>query len=308
MNLRDSLLAGAVAVIWGFNFVVIDWGMHDVPPLLFVSIRFVVVLLPAIFLVRRPDAPWRTVLGVGVFMSLGQFGFLYVSMHAGMSPGLAALVLQAQVIFTIVIAAGWLGEVPTVMQIGGVILGSAGLVVVAVGRGGSVPLTALVLCVLGALSWGIGNVISRASGVKGGLSLTVWSALVVPAPLLALSLVLDGPEVVGQALVGMGWEALASTLYTACLSSLVGYAIFNSLLSRYPSSAVVPWVLLAPVVAMASAWWLLDQHPNPAETAGGLLLLVGALIALSSKASQVVEYPAGSEEPPTERPRILDRS
>lgn len=280
MNLRDSLLAAAVAIIWGFNFVVIDWGMHGVPPLLFAAIRFTVVLLPAIFLVKRPQAPWRIVLGVGAFMSLGQFGLLYVSMDAGMSPGLAALVLQAQVIFTIVIAAGWLREIPTALQVAGVAIGSGGLVVVGLGRGGHVSAVAMMLCLLGALSWGIGNVISRASGIRGGLSLTIWSALVVPVPLFALSMLINGPHAVGDALAGFGWHAVLSTLYTAVLSSILGYAIFNSLLSRHASSAVVPWVLLAPVVAMASAWWLLDQKPNAAETIGGLLLLVGALIAI----------------------------
>lgn len=311
MNLSDSLLAAAVAVIWGFNFVVIDWGMEGVPPLLFAAIRFTVVLFPAIFLVKRPDAQWRTVLGVGAFMSLGQFGFLYVSMDAGMSPGLAALVLQAQVIFTIVIAAGWLREIPTRLQIAGVTLGSVGLVVVGLGRGGHVPVLALLLCLLGALSWGIGNVISRASGIKGGLSLTIWSALVVPVPLFALSLLINGPSTVGHALAGFGWEAVLSTLYTAGLSSIVGYAVFNSLLSRHRSSAVVPWVLLAPVVAMASAWLLLDQRPNLAETLGGLLLLVGALIALTPRRTAAVE-PDEEDQPSLSlvpaRARILDGS
>ena len=75
------LLAALVATIWGFNFVVIDWGMADVPPLLFVAIRFIAGAVPAMLLVPRPDAPWRTILAVGVFMSLGQFGFLYVAMR-----------------------------------------------------------------------------------------------------------------------------------------------------------------------------------------------------------------------------------
>ena len=152
--------------------------------------------------------------------------------------------------------------------------------VVAVGRGGHVTLTALGLCLLGALSWGIGNVVSRAAAVPGGLGLTVWSAVVVPVPLLALSLVVDGPAAVADGLAAFGWEAAASTLYTAGLASLVGYGIFNTLLSRNPSAAVVPWVLLAPVVAMSSAWLLLDQVPNLAETAGGALLVVGVLVAL----------------------------
>ena len=56
------------------------------PPLLFVAIRFGCVVFPAIFLVARPDAPWRVIAAVGIFMSLGQFGFLYVSMDAGCRP------------------------------------------------------------------------------------------------------------------------------------------------------------------------------------------------------------------------------
>lgn len=280
VNLRDSLLAALVATIWGFNFVVIDWGMEGVPPLLFAAIRFAVVVFPMVLLVGRPDVPWRVLAGIGVFMSLGQFGFLYVSMHAGMPPGLAALVLQAQVIFTILIAAGWLRELPTPGQVGGVLLGSLGLAVVAVGRGGHVTVLALVLCLLGALSWGIGNVLARAARVPGGLGLTVWSAVFVPVPLAALSLLLDGPAEVGAALAGFSWQAAASTAYTAVLASLVGYAVFNTLLARYPSSAVVPWVLLAPAVAMLSAWLLLDQRPNAAETLGGVLLLAGVLVAL----------------------------
>ena len=68
-------------------------------------------------------------------------------------------------------------------------------------------------------------------------------------------------------------------MYTAGLASLVGYGLFNTLLARNPASFVVPWVLLAPVVAMVSAWLLLDQRPNAAELAGGLMLLAGALVA-----------------------------
>ena len=293
MNRRDSLLAALVAAIWGFNFVVIDWGMEGVPPLLFVSIRFAVVVFPAVLFIRRPDAPWRVVAAVGVFMSLGQFGFLYVSMDAGMPPGLAALVLQAQVIFTVLIAAGALREIPTPAQVAGVVLGSVGLAVVAIGRGGQVTVAALALCLLGALSWGIGNVVSRASGVKGGLSLTVWSAVVVPVPLLALSLVVDGPAVVVDAVASFSWQAGLSTLYTAGLASLVGYGVFNTLLGRNPSSSVVPWVLLAPVVAMASAWLLLGQQPSSAELLGGLLLIVGVLVSMRPSGGRTLRPDVG---------------
>ena len=285
MSRRDSLLAALVACIWGFNFVVIDWGMAArdghaaVPPLLFAAIRFVLVAFPACFLVPRPAAPWRTILGVGTFMSLGQFGFLYVSMHAGMPPGLAALVLQSQVVFTIVIAAGALRERVTPVQALGVGLGAAGLVVVALGRGGHVGLGALLLCLAAGLSWGIGNVIARAARVPGGLGLVVWSALVVPLPLALLSLLLDGPAAVGDGLIHLGWRGGLSTLYTVVMSTLVAYGIFNGLLARHPSHRVVAWILLVPVVAMASAWPLLGEVPNRAELGGGALLILGVLVA-----------------------------
>jgi O-acetylserine/cysteine efflux transporter len=284
MDRRDALLAALVAVIWGFNFVVIDWGLashdgHAVPPLLFAAIRFVLVAFPACLLVPRPRAPWRVVAAVGIFMSLGQFGFLYVSMHAGMPPGLAALVLQSQVVFTIVIAGVALRERTSAVQAAGVTLGAVGLLVVAIGRGGHVSAGALVLCLLAGLSWGIGNVIARAARVPGGLGLTVWSALVVPVPLLALSLLLDGPTAVGSGLGHLGWHALVSTCYTVVMSTLVAYGIFNGLLARYASHHVVPWVLLVPVVAMLSAWALLAEVPNTAEIAGGVLLIVGVLVA-----------------------------
>ncbi len=279
MNRRDMSLAAFVAALWGFNFVVIDWGMGAVPPLLFAAIRFTVVAVPACFLVPRPALPWRAVAAVGGFMSLGQFALLYLSLHLGLPPGLAALVLQAQVVFTIVIAAVALRERPSRAQVAGTGLGVAGLGVVAAGTGGRVPLAALALCLLAGLSWGIGNVVSRAARAPGGLSLVVWSALVVPLPLTALSLLVDGPAALARGLAAFGWHAGLSTAYTAGLCSLVGYAVFNRLLARYPSGHVVPWVLLAPVVAMGSAWALLGEAPGVAELAGAALLVAGVLTA-----------------------------
>jgi drug/metabolite transporter (DMT)-like permease len=278
---RDCLLAALVAGVWGFNFVVIEWGMGDVPPLLFVAVRFVAVLVPAILLVPRPAAPWRTVLAVGAFMSLGQFGLLYSAMAAGMPAGLAGLVLQAQVVLTILIAATVLRERPTRGQLIGVGLGAVGLLVVGFGRSGHVPLLALALCLLAALSWAVGNVVSRASGVTGGLPLTVWSAVVVPVPLAVLSLAVDGPGSFAAAADAFGWHALVSTVYTAGLASLVGYGIFNGLLSRNPSASVVPWIMLVPPVAIGSAWMLLDERPTAAELVGGAMLVAGVLVALT---------------------------
>ena len=281
---RDMLLAALVASLWGLNFVVIDWGMSGIPPLLFAAIRFAVVAL-AVVVVPRPQTGWRVIVGVGLFMSLGQFALLYTSLALGLSPGLAALLMQAQAVFTIVLAAVALRERPSAMQVAGVSLGVIGLAVVAVFRGGDAPVIAVCLALAAALSWAVGNVISRRAGVvtgvgRGGtLSLTVWSSLVVPVPALALSFVIDGPAAIGAGLAAIGPQAVVSTLYTAGLCTLFAYAVFNGLLGRNPSAAVVPWILLAPVVAMASAALLLGEAPSVGEVVGGAVLVAGVLVS-----------------------------
>ncbi|MCO7237694.1 EamA family transporter [Aeromicrobium sp. CnD17-E] len=282
MTRRDSLLAVLVAVLWGCNFVAIHLGLRDVPPFLFLAIRFVLVAFPLVLLVPRPRASWQAVVAVGVFMSLGQFGLLYLALAIGMPAGLASLVLQAQVVLTMVIASLALGERATRRQVGGALVGTIGLATVAVGFGAGASIVPLLVTVGAALSWAVGNVVARAAKVESGLSLVVWSALVVPLPCLAVSLVVDGPAVIGEALAGFGWTALLSTLYTVVAASLVGYTIFNGLVARHPASSVVPYILLVPPVGMLSAWLVLDEVPNLLEAVGAVVMLVGVAVAVTS--------------------------
>ena len=279
MTRRDSLLALLVVTIWGVNFVVIDWGMKGVPPLVFAAVRFTLVALPAVFFLPRPRVPFWQVAAVGMGTWAGQYCFLYASIGAGMPPGLASLVLQAQVVLTIVFAALALREPPTRLQVVGVALGAVGLVVVALGRGGHVPAGALLLCLGGALTWAIGNVVSRAAKVPGGLALAAWAALVAALPAYVVAVLVDGPHVYDVAWQAFGWRAAASTAFTVVLSSLTGFGIYNGLLSRYPSSTVVPWVLLVPPVGIAAAWVFLGERPNLPELVGGAVLIAGVLVA-----------------------------
>ena len=280
MPARDALLAVLVALIWGLNFVVIDEGLDGMPPLVLVTLRFVVVVLPAVFLIPKPPVPWRVLLASAAFLSFGQFGLLYSSLAAGMPAGLASLVVQAQVIFTVLIAAGRLRERPTAGQAAGIVLGSAGLAVVATGRSAETPLVGLLLCVAAALSWATGNVVTRRAGVASGLSMVVWSAVFVPVPMFALALAVDGPAEVGRSLAHLTLPNVFATFYTAYLASLVGYGIWNSLLARHRAAVVVPFTLLIPPVGMASAWLIQHERPGSAEIAGGAVLLAGVAVTV----------------------------
>ncbi|WP_311214176.1 MULTISPECIES: EamA family transporter [unclassified Arthrobacter] len=284
VNLRHSALAVLVAVLWGINFVAIDLGLHangrEVPPLLFVAMRFLLVVFPFILFIRKPDVGWKAIVGVGLFMSAGQFGLLYLGMALGMPAGLASLVLQAQVLFTILLASKVLGEKPSRRQMAGVVLGIAGLGVVALGRSAVAPVLPLMIVLAAALSWAVGNVAARHSKAASGLGLVVWSGAVVPVPLAGLSLVVDGPGTVWATLTDLQSATILSAIYTAVFASLIGYGIWNRLLSLYPSSDVVPFTLLVPVVGMTAAWLVLNEIPTLTEIVGGLILLLGVATAV----------------------------
>lgn len=279
MSPRHALLAVLVMLVWGGNFVVIDAGLADVPPLAFLALRFALVALPWVFVVPPPRVGWRPVVAVGAFMSLGQFSFLYVALELGMPAGLASLVLQAQVIITIVLAAAVLRERPTRAQAVGATVGTVGLVVVMVAHGASSPLLPAVVMLGASTCWAIGNVVARAAGVASGLSMVVWSALVVPVPAFLLSVLVDGWSPTVDGLTQLSGTAWLSTAYTAFGASLLGYTIWNSLLARYPASAVVPFVLLVPVVGIVAAWLVQGEVPSPLELAGGAVMMVGVALA-----------------------------
>lgn len=280
MTLKHSLLALLVVVIWGGNFVVIDAGQEDVPPLLFLALRFIVVCLPAIFFLKPPQIGWRQILLIGGFLSLGQFTLLYLALALGMPPGLASLLLQTQVMFSLAVAALVLRERPSRRQLIGAFIGMLGLAIIVISHSQSAPWLPLLVTLASALAWSVGNVLARRAQATSGLSLVVWSGVVVPLPAFALSLVVDSPPVVWQALTNLSWVAIGSTVYTAVFASLIGYGIWNSLLTRYPTSAVVPFTLLVPVVGILAAWLVQNEQPSVAELMGGAIMLAGLAAAV----------------------------
>jgi O-acetylserine/cysteine efflux transporter len=283
MTPRHTLLALLVVVIWGLNFVAIDIGLTDVPPLVFLAMRFVLVAIPAVFFIRPPAIGWRNILLIGAFLSLGQFTLLYLALALGMPPGLASLLLQTQIVFSVVVSSLLLREHPTRRQVIGIVIGMIGLAVVVIGHSQSAPWLPLVITLFAALSWAIGNVLSRRARAASGLSLVVWSGLVVPIPSLGLALAVDGPPAVGFALSHLSSAAVLSTVYTAVAASLIAYTIWNSLLARYPTSAVVPFTLLVPVIGILAAWAVYREQPTASELIGGAIMLGGLAAAVANR-------------------------
>ena len=276
------MLAAGVALVWGINFVVIDVGLGSFPPLLFAALRFTLVAFPAVLVISRPAVPLRWVIGVGLFMSAGQFGLLFVAIHQGVPPGLASVVLPTQTVFTIALAVAFLGERPGRAQLAGASVAVGGVVVIALGRAGGVPLGALLLCVGAAASWGVGNICNRRAQAPDAVALLVWSSLVPPLPLLVLSLAFEGSHKIGSALAHVSAGGMLALLYVVIVSTGFGFGAWTWLLRRHPASRVAPFTLLVPPVGIAAAWIALGQPPSAGELAGAAIILVGLAVASSA--------------------------
>ncbi|MGQ0709936.1 MAG: EamA family transporter [Rhodoferax sp.] len=276
LPLRHFLLGLAVVAVWGTNFVVIKLALGQMPPLLFATLRFAAATVPAIVLLPRPAVSWGNLAAYGLLIGVGQFGIMFVAINGHISPGLASLVVQTQVFFTIALAMLLSGERARPVQGVALALAAGGLGVIVLHTDGSATPLGLGLMLLAALCWAGGNMVSRAAGRVNMLAYVVWSSAFAVPPLAALTLALEGWGPVQTALQQADALAWSAVLWQAVGNSLFGYAAWGWLLARYPAATVTPLALLVPVFGMGgSALWLGEGLPAWKLLAAAMV--VGAL-------------------------------
>ncbi|MBZ6394761.1 MULTISPECIES: EamA family transporter [Pantoea] len=286
MSVKDMLLALCVVVVWGVNFVVIKLGLQGMPPFLLAGLRFSLVAFPAIFFVRRPPIPLRWLVVYGMTISFGQFAFLFLAIKLGMPAGLASLVLQAQAFFTLLLGALLLSEKLRWNHIVGIIIATLGMFMLATaGMEGQttagITLTTMMLTLAAALSWGLGNITNKIimrNRKVPIMSLVVWSALVPVVPFFACSLLFDGQAAILNSLLHIGLQTILALIYLAFIATIIGYAIWGNLLSRYETWRVAPLSLLVPVVGIITAALVLDEHLSGQQMLGAIIIILGLLV------------------------------
>ncbi|MBU4520631.1 MAG: EamA family transporter [Gammaproteobacteria bacterium] len=282
MPLNHLLLALAVVFVWGTNFVVIRWGLDGLPPFLFATLRFTFSALPWLLFIPRPTAPWRKMAAFGVLLGVGQFGLLFLAMRSSISPGLASLVVQVQVFFTIGLSLLLMGERVRGFQIVGLLLALSGLGVIALNLDAAVVTwLGLALVLSAAFFWAGANLVVKSLGPVNMLHFMVWSSVFAVPPLLAISWFIEGPALMQSAVINATPLVWASVLWQALGNTLFGYGVWNWLLARHPAATVTPLALLVPVFGMgASALSLGESLPGWKLGAAALVLSGLAVIVL----------------------------
>ena len=269
------LLALAIVAVWGTNFVVIKISLESFPPFLFAALRFVFAFLPAVFFLPRPKVSWINLCVYGLAVGVGQFGILYFAIDGNISPGLASLVVQTQVFFTIGFAMLFAKEQLKLYQAVAVAIAMTGLGIIAVHTDATTTFLGLALVVFAGFSWGVANTASRRAGAINMLSYVVWASAFAIPPLLLISWIFEGGwDSMYVSLTSAPTGAWLGVLWQSWGNTLFGYGAWAWLLSKHPAAAVAPAPLLVPIFGMGSAAFFLSEPlPLWKILAAGIVIL-----------------------------------
>jgi len=302
---RHRLLAAAVAVCWGLNFLAIDASLRLFPPLFCVALRFALIAVPTLILVPRPQVPARWLIGYGTGFGCLQFLFLYWGMNAGMPTGLASLVLQSSAPFTVALGAIVFRDRVAPRQLAGLLVACAGLAVVGWEQVGSATLVPFLLVLAGGFGWAIGNVCNARARTREPLRFLLWMSVVPPLPMLAASLAVEGPTRIQASLTS--WSdpaalpAVAGVAYTVVVGTMVGSGIWTWLMARHPAGVVAPFSLLVPVVGLSASWVVLGETLGVIELLGAAVIVAGVFYGSRGR-------PGAAPQPAAPQPAVASAS
>ncbi|REL27808.1 O-acetylserine/cysteine exporter [Thalassotalea euphylliae] len=304
MSLKDSLLAFVIVAIWGFNFIVIAWGLAHMPPLMMGAGRFLFVGVIGCLLVKRPNIKLRWLALYALTLCFGQFALLFCAIAFGMPAGLASLVLQSQALFTIVLSALLLSEAIKPAQLLAMLVAGAGLTIIGLSEQAT-QMTAIgfALTIASAALWGSGNVINRkinqagylanahsSSGSRApslrnnpGLGLVVWSSWFALIPFAVASLLFEGSEAIVASLAQFNLTGFGVLLYLSVCASMLGYSLWSYLLTRYPAGQVAPLTLAVPVVGLLCAMVFLNEQVTSGQWLGIVVVMFGLVINMKGE-------------------------
>lgn len=234
------------------------------------------VLTKKVRLPRWTDVPWIVACGIsgmaGYFLLLN-WGELYVP------AGTASMIVSASPIVSIAIAAIALREPLSKPAIVGSVVAVLGVIIVSVARAGIAFSSAVWIVIAAAILLGIYHpltrpLLKRYSGLEVATYATV-SAAIMTLPLFPLA-----------------WSQLSTAshmtwiaaVYLGVFPSAIGYALWGFSLSRLTVATTTSFLYLVPVIAVAIAYFYLDEVPLAVELLGGAVVLLGVVILHARRA------------------------
>jgi len=308
MKLAAAL--GVVYVVWGSTYLGIAVAERGLPPLLMLSIRFLIAgaLLYAwahrrgeVAAERPGRRQWGAAALVGGLLLVVETGALaFAEKHV--ATGMAALVVACVPLFMAVLDRAFFGIRIPLLAGAGILAGLAGVGLLAGGGGAIDPLWTLVL-LGGAVAWAAGSAYARVAPLPKTSVLSAGMQMLTAGAMLAVLATATGelgrvhPSAVSLTSVG-------SIAYLVGFGSILAYTAYGWLLKNAATPLLSTYAYVNPAVAVLLGWAFAGEHLAARELVAGLVILSSvALILLARKPApaKVVELPRRTPSAAPER-------
>ena len=281
MKFIHILMAIAVPLIWGTGFVVAKGAISEFPPILLMAFRFLVTSLVLIWFVKPPIGQLRALFLIAIVAAAIQYSLTFSGLK-GLDAGFAALIVQLEVPFLVILGAILLGERPSQRKWLGIIIAFVGVGLLV----GKVEFNnawgSVILVILGALTWAIGQIFVRKLKNIDGLTITAWTAVFATPQLFIMSLIFESDHV--NLILSADSSIWWAVLYLGLIMTALGYYFWNTLIRTYEIEKVAPFLLLLPVFSLLGGVIFLEELVSTVKILGGFIVILGvAFVSLEKK-------------------------
>ncbi len=296
MSTGHLALTLVVCFAWGFNFIAAAVGLQHFPPLTFTILRFMIVLaVLAPWLRLPPRAQWARLVAVCLSNGALHFTFNFWGLRLSADVSSVAILIQCYVPIAALLAMFLLGERIGWRRGAAIAVAFAGVLVVGLEPGVTVQLDSVALVLVSAFWLALGTILMRGLSGLNAFAFQAWTALISIPVLIPLSMVLEADH--ARIVATAAWSHWGGIVYSALGASIVGHGLLFYLIQRHPVSAVTPYLLLTPIIAvgLGVAFW--GDRPGWRLIVGGALVLGGVLVITLRARAAPADFMAARRAP-----------
>jgi drug/metabolite transporter (DMT)-like permease len=283
-------LLAIMAVCFAGTWVAAHWATEEIPPLTTAFLRFLVAttllwiwarLTGIPIRVSRGELPLVAAMGVSGIV-LYNLCFLNGVTLAPSSDGAVIVPGLSPVVVAVLVAVRY-GIRPPGRAMAGLGLALAGLILVIGPAMTGSPARALgdVLFVVGAVSWAVYSVLSRAATVRfHPVAVTLAAAAFGVAAFAPLALLERGWE----PLLAATPRAVGSVVYLGALGTVVAFVAFAEGIRRIGAPRASAFIVLVPLLGEVLAFWLLGEEVSGFMVGGTAAVLAGLWLVQTARA------------------------
>ena len=278
MNAKHVVMAFFIVVLWGLNFVALKIAVLSLPPIFLAGFRFLLISIPWIFFVEKPKVSKKQFITLPITLGVLQYSLLYYGRSTGLSAGLSAVILQTQSFFTVIMSTILIKEKPRLNEILGLLIGALGVMILLINNNGDFKIEAVLIILAAAISWGIANIQLKNLGNVNMVSFLIWISPFAAIVLFIISFILEYDLVLNIDFSNVEIKVFLSIFYTAYLSTVIGFTMWQYLLNKYKSVQITPYGLLVPVTGSIFGYIILSEVLEIYQIIAGIVIIIGLMV------------------------------